>query len=78
MLISGIVIQCTPQNLNVVRERISAFPWADVHHEDPKGRLVVTIEAADAEASIECVRKIQDTEDVVMAEMAEFCVEELT
>ena len=78
VLISGIVVQCHPQNLNVVRERVSAFPWADVHHEDPKGRLVVTIEAVDAEASIECVLKIQDTEDVVMAEMAEFCVEELT
>ncbi len=77
MLISGIVVQCSPQKLNVVRKRISAFQWADVHHEDPKGRLVVTIEALDADASIECVREIQEIEDVVMAEMAEFCLEEL-
>lgn len=77
MLISGIVVQCNPENMNAVRERISAFSWADVHHEDPKGRFVVTIEAVDADASVECVRTIQDTEGVVMAEMAEFCVEDL-
>ncbi len=77
MLISGIVVQCSPENLGKVRERLSAFPWADVHHEDPEGRLVVTIEAVDEEASIACVRELQETPDVLMAEMAEFRVEEL-
>lgn len=72
MQISGIVVVCRSEHLAEVRQTIDAFPWAEVHHVDPKGRLVVTIEAKDTNESIAYVRTLQGLPHVQMAEMAEF------
>ncbi len=76
MMISGVVVACRPEHLSAVTDGINALPWAEVHHTDPQGRLVVTVEASDADASIDCVRKLQDLPHVSMAEMAQYCVDE--
>ena len=49
MTVSGIVVACRPEHLAEMTEAVNAFSWAEVHYTDPKGRLVVTIEADDGE-----------------------------
>jgi nitrate reductase NapD len=70
--VSGVVVACRPENLDPVADAVRAFPWAEVHHRDPRGRLVVTIEAADADGCAGRLRELQQLEHVVMAEMAEY------
>jgi len=70
--VSGIVVACRPENLDPVAEAVEAFPWAQVHHRDPLGRLVVTIEAANEGQGAARLRDLQQLEQVVMAEFAEY------
>jgi nitrate reductase NapD len=72
MLISGIVVACVPEHLASVEDAINGLDWAEVHYSDPKGKLVVVIEAADADASGECIGVLQAIPHVTMAAMSEF------
>jgi nitrate reductase NapD len=74
--VSGIVVACRPEHLAETTEAVDAFPWAEVHYTDPNGRLVVTIEADGVGESMDRVKDLQDLPRVLMAEMAEFAVEE--
>ena len=76
MTVSGIVVACRPEHLAETTEAVDAFPWAEVHYTDPNGRLVVTIEADGVGESMDRVKDLQDLPCVLMAEMAEFAVEE--
>ena len=76
MTVSGIVVACRPEHLAETTEAVDAFPWAEVHYTDPNGRLVVTIEADGVGESMDRVKDLQDLPRVLMAEMAEFAVEE--
>ena len=76
MIISGIVVASRPEHQAQVRDDVSALPWARVHYSDPAGRLVVTIEAADVDESMERVRELQALPRVVMAELAEYSIED--
>ena len=71
MNVSGVVVACRPESLDLVAEAVEAFAWAQVHHRDGHGRLVVTIEAADEGEGAARLRDLQQIEHVVMAEMAE-------
>ena len=72
MNISGVVVACRPEHLDPVAEAVQALPWAQVHHRDDLGRLVVTVEAADGDEGAAHLRELQQLEHVVMAEMAEY------
>jgi nitrate reductase NapD len=74
--ISGIVVACRPEHLAETTEAINAFPWAEVHYTDPNGRLVVTIEADDVEESMDRLEDLQGLSRVLMAELAEFAIED--
>jgi nitrate reductase NapD len=74
--VSGIVVACRPEHLAETTEAVDAFPWAEVHYSDPNGRLVVTIEADGVGESMDRLKDLQDLPRVLMAEMAEFAVEE--
>jgi nitrate reductase NapD len=76
VIISGIVVASRPEHLSQVRADVTDLPWARVHHSDPAGRLVVTIEAADVDESMERVQELQALPQVVMAELAEYSIEE--
>jgi nitrate reductase NapAB chaperone NapD len=69
--ISGVVVACRPQSLDAVARAVEAFAWAQVHHRDDSGRLVVTIEAADADEGAARLQDLQGVEHVAMAEVAE-------
>jgi nitrate reductase NapAB chaperone NapD len=76
MTVSGIVVACRPEHLDETTEAVNAFAWAEVHYTDPSGRLVVTIEAASVEESMDRLKGLQDLPRVLMAELAEFAIEE--
>jgi len=76
MTVSGIVVACRPEHIAETTEAVNAFPWAEVHYTDPNGRLVVTIEADDVEQSMDRLQDLQGLPRVLMAELAEFAIEE--
>lgn len=45
--IASILVQSRPEHLEVVVRGIEALPGAQIYTRDPKGKLVVVIEAAD-------------------------------
>ena len=75
MTVSGIVMVCRPEDLEATTGAVDALPWADVHYTDPKGRLVVTIEAADVDESIERLETLQRLPRVLTAELAQYCID---
>jgi len=76
MTVSGIVVACRPEHLAETAQAVNAFPWAEVHYTDPGGRLVVTIEADDVEESMDRLKDLQGLPRVLMAELAEFAIED--
>ena len=76
MTISGIVVACQPGDIDELSQVLNDLPWVDVHYTDPRGRLVVTLEAADVDQSMERLKELQSLPRVLMAELAEYCVED--
>jgi nitrate reductase NapAB chaperone NapD len=74
--VSGVVVACRPEDLSGVIDSLDALPWAEVHHTDAAGKLVVSIEARDAGESIARLREIQTLPGVVMAELGGYYVDE--
>ena len=75
-MISGIVMAVRPEHLAETTETVNGLPWAEVHYTDRVGRLVVTVDARDVEESMQRVGELQGLPRVLMAELAEFAVEE--
>ncbi|MBW2269905.1 MAG: chaperone NapD [Deltaproteobacteria bacterium] len=76
MTISGIVVACRPEHIDETTLRLNELSWAEVHYTDSDGRLVVTIEADGVEASMDRLKELQKFPRVLMAELAEFVVED--
>ncbi len=70
MDVSGIVIACKPEDLAEMKISVNALEWADVHHEDPCGRLVATIVAQSTKESEERLRQLQQLPKVLSAQLA--------
>jgi len=73
VIISGIVVASRPEHLSQISEEVNALPWAKVHFSDPRGRLVVTLEASDLDESVERMKALQALPRVLSAALAEFC-----
>jgi periplasmic nitrate reductase NapD len=58
--ISGIVIYAQPAQLESIKSCIAAVPYAEIHAEDARGKLVVTLET-------EGTRRTVDTMDAMRA-----------
>ena len=76
MMISGVLVVSRPEHQSQVRAALEAFPWAEVHHQDPDGRLVITIEADDTGQAISRLREVKELPRVVLAEMVEHYVDD--
>ena len=74
-MISGIVVATKPEGLTEVGREIDALEYADVHYADPCGRLVVTVEAPDIEASMKRVEAIGRFRQVLSVSLAQYCLE---
>jgi len=70
MDVSGIVIACKPERLAETKVSVNALEWAEVHHEDPKGRIVATIEAQSTKESEERLHQLQQLPNVLSAQLA--------
>lgn len=70
MTISGVLVVCRREGLAGVDAAARALPGVDVHHTDPAGRMVLTIEGATTDACADRLRAIQKLPDVLSAEMA--------
>ena len=73
MIISGVVVASRPEHLSEISKEVDGLPWAEVHFSDPKGRLVVTLEASDIDESMERMKELQALPRVLSAALAEFC-----
>jgi nitrate reductase NapAB chaperone NapD len=76
MTISALLVACAPEHLEEVAARVAGLGWAEVRHRDPAGRLVVTLEARDADESLERFGRIQALPQVLSAALAAVCAEE--
>ena len=75
MMISGVLVVAKPEHQSQVRAALGEFPWAEVHHAQPDGRLVITIEADDTDQATRRLREVKDLPLVMLAEMVQHYVE---
>ena len=76
MIVSGILVQSTRDQLPAVRRAVDGLPWADAYNADPNGRLIVTIEADDSETALERLKELKRLPGVLAAEMVIHCFED--
>ena len=76
MIISGIVLTSRSEHLAELSQAVAAISWAEVHFSDPKGRLVVTIEAGDIDQSVDRLKDLQRLPRVLTADLAQYSIHE--
>lgn len=69
MNISGILIQCKPEQRTAVFNHLSSMAGVDVHHVEEDGRMIVTIEDDDARESGDTMVKISLLSGVIAASL---------
>jgi nitrate reductase NapD len=50
--IAGVLIKAFPHNIQVVTQRLTAFPGTEVHEVSPEGNMVITVEATAEEKNV--------------------------
>ena len=73
---SGIAVGTTPEQLETLRKEIERLEWAQVHHDDGQGRLIITIEGNHMGEDIGRLKQIKQMPGVLFAEMVAHCCEE--
>lgn len=76
MTIAGVLVVCRPERLSELRGMLEELPWAELHHSDPAGRVVITIETATTRENMECLKTVQRMPPVLLAEMVEHYVDD--
>ena len=67
--ISGILVRAWPDELAAVRGRLEGIPGVEVHAENEKGNLVVTIESENIQSTAETLTTLQNVEGVLSASL---------
>jgi nitrate reductase NapD len=75
--IASLVVHSTPRRLDSVAGVIAALPGACIHASSASGKLVVTLEAPDAEAITATVASIQHVDGVLSAALVYQCADSL-
>ncbi|UCE86409.1 MAG: chaperone NapD [Deltaproteobacteria bacterium] len=75
MVISGVVVVCAPERMVEAESALEGYDWLEVHHRDSAGRMVVTLETADADESSRRLQEIQRLPQILLAELAEYVLE---
>ncbi len=68
--VSSVVIRSLPEHLPEVERALLAAGLGEVHFKDDQGRMVVTIEGADADEEISKLRAIQNLPFVLVANLS--------
>lgn len=78
MNVSSIVVQVLPKNYDTLQEELEASGICDYHFGDKeKGKMIVTIDGAGVEEEIKKLVAIQQTKNVLAADMMQTYQEEL-
>jgi len=75
-MVSGVLVVSQPEHQSQVRSALEMLPWAEVHHEEPNGRLVITIESDDTDQAMARLQEVKDLPRVMLAEMVQHHVED--
>jgi len=78
MNISSIIVKTLPEHLEDVKKEIDKTGFCDIHFEDERGIIIVTIEGKNVEEEIEKVRILEALPNVISADMhMSYCEDEL-
>lgn len=69
MHISGVVIHARPGHIDQAFDQLIGVQGVEVHASDPDGRLIVTIEQADEQATVDVFERLNRLPDVLSATM---------
>jgi nitrate reductase NapD len=75
--IASLIVHSTPRRVARVGEAVAALAGACVHAASPGGKLVVTIEAADAESMVARIADIHHIDGVLGAALVYQCADSL-
>ena len=75
--IASMVVHALPSHAARAAAALAALPGVCVHARAGNGKLVVTLEASDAETLLSCVQQIQATAGVLAASLVYQCADTL-
>lgn len=76
MNVSALLVGVRPEHQAHTIERLDALGWAEVHHAEDNGRLIVVIEGEGTEEEIARVQAVKRLPGVLFAEMVVHCFDE--
>ena len=65
MHISGAVVQTKPDRREDVSRTLAVMPGVEVHIDDLRGRLIVTVEGQDSNALVDTLTRVGDIDGVL-------------
>jgi len=78
MNVSSIIVKTRPEYLEDVKKELEKTGFCDIHFDDPKGIIIVTIEGKNVEEEINKVRIMEELPNVISADMhMSYCEDEL-
>ncbi len=76
MNIASLLVETQPENVASLIQTINSFPWAEVHHSEQDGRMIVTVEGETSKEDVANFKTIKSLPQVLSASMVEYCFEE--
>lgn len=65
MELAGLIVRTLPRNLEKVESHLTSVPGIEIHHTDPDGRMIVTLEQDTHKALSESIVQLQDLDHVL-------------
>jgi periplasmic nitrate reductase NapD len=75
MHISSLVVQCRPEHLEAVSDRLRSLPGTELHGASPQGRLVVVLETAGQAEISSWLAAVRDLPDILNAALVYHAVD---
>lgn len=74
--LASAIIQVRPDRLPQVRQRMAAEPGVEIHGEDPRGCLIITLEGEANAPLTEILYRLRDLDGVLAADLVYQHIEE--
>ncbi|MBT4090405.1 MAG: chaperone NapD [Deltaproteobacteria bacterium] len=76
MNIASLLVEVKPENMESLLQNVASFPWAEVHHTEKEGRMIVTVEGETSQEDVANFKTIKSLPGVISASLVEYCFEE--
>jgi len=76
MNISAILVCTPPEHLLPFQESLNALPWAEVHHVEEDGRMIVIVEGENTEEDLARIKALKAMPHAISATMIQYCFED--